>query len=87
METTFSMEFTGKGFSDESKIEDGNEPDTTIKVKVSGPEPGYVACTIIMTEAALCFLKNIDSIKSFVDGNGGVLTTGSAFYATDLIER
>mmetsp|Transcript_16519 Transcript_16519/g.19775 ORF Transcript_16519/g.19775 Transcript_16519/m.19775 type:complete len:166 (-) Transcript_16519:284-781(-) len=85
--TSFKMDFFGRGFSNSSRVEAGEEPDVIIKTRVHGPEPGYVACSIIIVESALCFTESLDDIVKFVGEKGGVLTAGSVFYPTDLIER
>ena len=52
-------------------------------IQVSGPEPGYVTTPICMVAAALTVLEESQAIPL----NGGVLTPGSAFKRTSLIER
>jgi len=84
---SFSMTFFGFGHKGEKlndpQLQHNSPPDSKIRVKVSGPEPGYVTTPICMVAAALTVLEEKESIPL----NGGVLTPGSAFKGTSLIGR
>ena len=58
-------------------------PDTEAIVKVSGPEPGYVATPKILLSAAFSVLQD----SSLLPFSGGVFTPGAAFRNTKIIER
>lgn len=84
---SFSMTFLGFGHSGEKltdpQLQHESPPDRKIRTKVSGPEPGYVTTPICMVAAALTILEETSSLPL----TGGVLTPGSAFASTGLIER
>ncbi|XP_063429910.1 saccharopine dehydrogenase-like oxidoreductase isoform X2 [Mytilus trossulus] len=84
--TSFSMTLVSKGWS--TKLEDPAEqhtdkPEVVSITKVFGPEPGYVTTPICMVQCGLVLLKE----KSKIPKGGGVLTPGSAFAETSLIDR
>jgi len=78
--TSFSMTFVGKGFDTADKDRQGQKPNRTVVTKIIGPEPGYVTTPICMVQSALSLLKSSDKL-------GGVMTAGSVFWDSDLIER
>ncbi|XP_005100947.1 saccharopine dehydrogenase-like oxidoreductase [Aplysia californica] len=82
-ESTFTMEFIGYGFSEESKGSGSKKPDKIIQTKISGPDLGYGATPICLIQCAVTLLKSRDKIRQ----KGGVLTPGSVFIDTDLIAR
>merc|ERR1712183_504020 len=65
------------------QLQHNSPPDGQIKTVVSGPEPGYVTTPICMVAAAMTVLEESESIPL----DGGVLTPGSAFKSTKLIDR
>eukprot|EP00126_Sphaerothecum_destruens_P007432 Sdes_comp19846_c0_seq2m12071 len=80
---SFSFTFFGKGY-EKTKLKDAknsshlSDYDKTIVTRVAGPEPGYIATSIMVIEAALFLLQEEDQLLY----RGGVLTPGSAFYET-----
>ena len=56
------------------------------RMRLQGPEPGYIATSQLVTEAALCILAERDEIIKARKG-GGVFTPASAFYGTSMIDR
>lgn len=84
---SFSMTFFGFGHKGEKlndpQLQHNSSPDGQIKTIVSGPEPGYVTTPICMVAAAMTVLEESESIPL----DGGVLTPGSAFKSTKLIDR
>ncbi|PAA93229.1 hypothetical protein BOX15_Mlig028227g3, partial [Macrostomum lignano] len=89
--TSFAMTFVGVGWAsaaDAGSAKDGNSsdlkaPSTRTVTKLVGPEPGYVATPICLLQAAMCVLRESDKMPK----KGGVLTPGSAFRDTKLIDR
>lgn len=84
--TSFTWTFFGSGYS--QKLEDAETqheeaPDSQIVIKVSGPEPGYVATPICMVQAAVVLIKERNKLPK----DGGVYTPASAFADTTMIER
>jgi len=81
---SFEFTFFAEGYS--AAPADGGEydgkPDKKVTVKVSGPEPGYVATPIFVVAAAATILS--DSGKM---GDGGVLTPSLAFKGTGYRQR
>jgi short subunit dehydrogenase-like uncharacterized protein len=83
---TFKMQFIGKGWS--NKLADVNEqhdskPDSSIITRITGPEPGYISTSKIVTNCALVLLRERDKIPV----KGGVITPGVAFSRTSLFNR
>ncbi|XP_068218010.1 saccharopine dehydrogenase-like oxidoreductase [Palaemon carinicauda] len=82
----FCITLTGKGW--DTKLEDPAEqhtdpPNTTKTVTVVGPDPGYTACAIVVTQAALTILEEKDRLPV----KGGVYPPGAAFLKTSLRDR
>ncbi|XP_037787469.1 saccharopine dehydrogenase-like oxidoreductase isoform X1 [Penaeus monodon] len=82
----FTATLVGHGWS--QSLLDGSDqhsepPNASIKVKVSGPDPGYGATSLMMVACAMTILRE----KTSIPGKGGVLTPGVAFMNTDLIKR
>eukprot|EP00603_Paraphysomonas_imperforata_P012700 CAMPEP_0114457414 /NCGR_PEP_ID=MMETSP0104-20121206/4150_1 /TAXON_ID=37642 ORGANISM="Paraphysomonas imperforata, Strain PA2" /NCGR_SAMPLE_ID=MMETSP0104 /ASSEMBLY_ACC=CAM_ASM_000202 /LENGTH=438 /DNA_ID=CAMNT_0001629959 /DNA_START=23 /DNA_END=1340 /DNA_ORIENTATION=+ len=84
-ETSFEFDFRLTGHRE------GGEDATSMRVKVSGPEPGYVATPMIFIALARCLLKEYDcsgqgagSQKSPLP-RGGVLTPQAVFAASPNI--
>lgn len=81
----FINQFRGIGHS--TKLEDKdqkhtNKPDQMIITELSGPE-GYTTTALMALDCALTLIQEKDKIAV----KGGVLTPGSAFGNTSLIER
>jgi len=85
--SSFSMTFFGFGHKgdklNDPQLQHSSPPDGEIKTKVSGPEPGYQTTPICMVAAAMTVLEESESIPL----DGGVLTPGSAFRNTAIIDR
>lgn len=56
------------------------------KLVVRGPDPGYYTTSICLSEAGLCLLEMVQRGEGPPAG-GGVLTPGSVFHGSDLVER
>lgn len=56
------------------------------KMKVTGPDPGYVTTPICMVTSALV-LKDLLEKKAEMEFKGGVVTTSMVFRNTDLVDR
>lgn len=56
------------------------------RMRLAGPEPGYIATSQLVTEAALCILAERNEIIKARSG-GGVFTPASAFYGTSMVDR
>jgi len=89
-ETLKDLKFTstliGRGWSEklaEPSDEHSNKPDASIVVKVSGPDPGYGATSLMMVASAMTILRE----KHNCTGKGGVMTPGTAFMNTNIIQR
>ena len=59
----------------------GLEKDQCVRVKFSGPEPGYIATSAMMCALALTVLNHRDSMKF----DGGVMLPGAAFHGCDYV--
>jgi len=84
--TSFTLTLAGKGW--EEKLSEPtdvyvNDPTKELTVRVSGPEPGYVATPIFMVQSALVVLREAEKLPP----GGGVYAPGAAFAKTTLIER
>ncbi|CAL4078332.1 unnamed protein product [Meganyctiphanes norvegica] len=82
----FTSTLIGHGWSDtlvEPSDEHSKEPDASIVVKVSGPDPGYGATSLMMVACAMTILRE----KHNCTGRGGVMTPGTAFMNTNIIHR
>lgn len=73
---------TGGGPGSPSEWVAPPKPDAEAVVRVSGPEPGYVATPRILLAAALTILEERASLPE-----GGVLTPAAAFARSGIIER
>ena len=65
--TSFAITLAGKGWSEklaEPTDSHSKDPENKIVVKVSGPEPGYVATPICMVQAALVMLREADKLPT-----------------------
>lgn len=54
-----------------------------VVTRVSGPEPGYLATAILITQIALTLLEEGDKLP----GRGGVFTVGSLLGDTSIVQR
>lgn len=85
-ETSFEFDFRLTGHRGD---DDGDS--TSMRVKVSGPEPGYVATPMIFIALARCVLKEYDFSGRGAGGQasllprGGVLTPQAVFAASPSI--
>ncbi|KAK3859036.1 hypothetical protein Pcinc_034811 [Petrolisthes cinctipes] len=82
----FTATLLGQGWS-QSLLEGSDQytqpPDSSIIVKVTGPDPGYGATSLMMVASAVTILRQ----NHLCPGRGGVLTPGAAFANTDIIAR
>lgn len=79
-ETSFDMLFIAKGWDSIDEKEKHPQENKIVKVKIHGPEPGYVATPIIFVILANILLQeypNDNTASSFV--KGGVYTPGVVF--------
>ena len=82
--TSFEMTFFGKGKSAHS---DSDEYKTLV-TKISGPEPGYLACSTLLTQAALTVLQELGTSKNSSKlCSYGVRTTGELLFKTNYLDR
>lgn len=85
-DASFKMTFFGRGF--ETKLPDLDKdhedlPSKKIVASLTGPDPGYVTCSICAVQAAYVLLKEKDKLPP----NGGVYTPGAAFADSTLLSR
>ena len=65
--TSFALTLAGRGWSEKlaEPTDSHNEaPKKDIVVRVSGPEPGYIATPICMVQAAVVILRDADKLPS-----------------------
>ncbi|XP_065676059.1 saccharopine dehydrogenase-like oxidoreductase isoform X2 [Hydra vulgaris] len=78
----FKMVFHGKGYSEKpSSSAAAGKPDKGLSMQIIGPEIGYIFTSICVVACAKTILD--DNLRN----RGGVLTAGSAFKGTGLIDR
>ncbi|XP_059841566.1 saccharopine dehydrogenase a, tandem duplicate 1 [Hypanus sabinus] len=80
--TSFSFTFFGEGYKEGQDPEAG-KPSVKICTQVRGPEPGYIATSMAMVQAAVTILWEQKSLPK----RGGVYTPGAVFSKTTLTER
>lgn len=64
-QTSFSMTLAGRGWNDkltETSDAYSKSPDKEMVVRVSGPEPGYVATPICLIQCALVIIKETEKL-------------------------
>lgn len=83
-QTSFKITCLASGFS-QSAIKPDQQPDKTIRLEITGPEPGYVACSIFIVAAAMTLLEEANHIS--VSVRPGVMTPGILLRETSYIER
>nr|XP_002125674.1 saccharopine dehydrogenase-like oxidoreductase [Ciona intestinalis] len=81
-ESSFNIVMFGEGYPTGS-FDSNKKPKKKITVKVSGPEPGYVATPIAIVQSALCIIQE----KQNLPKRGGVFAPAAAFGKTSLIPR
>ena len=83
-ETSFTIDFRVKGYNSSSNP----VQETSMRARVSGPEPGYVATPMIFIALARCFLSEYDfdsnNCKEVLP-SGGVLTPQAVFTKSPTI--
>ncbi|XP_066961736.1 saccharopine dehydrogenase-like oxidoreductase isoform X2 [Macrobrachium rosenbergii] len=82
----FTSTIIGQGWSEtllSGSDQHSEAPDSSITVKISGPDPGYGATSLMMVACAMTILRE----KQMCAGRGGVMTPGVAFAETSLIDR
>lgn len=77
-QTSFTFDYYVRGKQDNNK-------QVNLHTQLHGPEPGYVFTPLAAVESALTILDSIRSGKPTVPY--GVLTPGSAFKNTNIIDR
>ena len=82
----FELVLEGDAYN--SRIEDPNQqhddkPVKKVRAKVSGPDFGYVGCSIFIGQCAMVLLKEREKLP----GPGGIFTPGACFAKSSLIER
>jgi short subunit dehydrogenase-like uncharacterized protein len=83
--TSFSILLIGKGYSSDD-VSRQQAPDREIRVKVTGPDPGYVATPIMLVHAALTLLEERRKIEEAL-GKGGVFTPAGLLGGTSYVDR
>lgn len=85
--TRFHLTILGKGWA-RKELKDGHEdeepatePTETMKVTVAGPDPGYIATSSFLVQSGITILLEENAIPK------GVITPGTAFRNTKLVER
>lgn len=81
-ETTFCFTNIAKGYSQGAPQSPGEEPDVEVITRISGPEPGYIACSIFIVQAALTLLEEREKLPA-----PGVHTPASLLGRTSYISR
>ncbi|XP_064120928.1 saccharopine dehydrogenase-like oxidoreductase isoform X2 [Macrobrachium nipponense] len=82
----FTSTIIGQGWSEtllSGSDQHSEAPDSSITVKISGPDPGYGATSLMMVACAMTILRE----KQKCAGRGGVMTPGVAFAETSVIDR
>jgi short subunit dehydrogenase-like uncharacterized protein len=82
---SFTFDMFASAYTSTAVAGAGAKPSLTVKVQVSGPEPGYVATPILVVQAALTLLEERAAVLGA--NKGGVFTPGAAFINTGLIQR
>jgi short subunit dehydrogenase-like uncharacterized protein len=81
-ETTFSITNFGRGYSSGAPEHPGQAPDVEVVTRVSGPEPGYIACSIFIVQAAITVLDERATL-----GIAGVYTPALLLQNTHYVDR
>ncbi|QDZ22772.1 saccharopine dehydrogenase [Chloropicon primus] len=82
-QTSFEFTFVGKGYGSKSSADSGGKQDKFLVTTLSGPEPGYVACSVFIAEAAYTVLEeDLEQHCGF-----GVRTTGELFSHSTYLDR
>lgn len=82
-ETTFEMVNFACGYSTGTPVSPDQVPDMTVRTRVAGPEPGYVACSIFVVAAASMLLENRDRLGV----ETGVHTPAFLLHNVDYVNR
>jgi short subunit dehydrogenase-like uncharacterized protein len=83
-ETTFKITFVGKGFQSE---EDTKGPTKTVCLAMSGPEPGYLTCSMCIVAAARIILQGHMDLPGGVYTPASLLSRNQDAYVSLLKER
>lgn len=77
----FQIDFYGRGYrkANAKDVKD-KAPDSYIRTRVSGPDPGYIGTAAMIVQTALCVLRDEENLPK------GVLTPGAAFDKTNLVD-
>uniref|UniRef100_A0A3P8Y2I9 Saccharopine dehydrogenase-like oxidoreductase n=1 Tax=Esox lucius TaxID=8010 RepID=A0A3P8Y2I9_ESOLU len=80
--TSFRLTFFGEGYAEGTEPSQGR-PNARICTQIHGAEPGYVATSVTMVQAAITVLNE----PQFLPVKGGVYSPGAVFAKTTLIHR
>ncbi len=83
----YQMDFFGSGYG---SIHDSfaTAPPLKVHTTITGPEPGYLVCSIVCGQCTFTLLDEIDAAaKGSSNVPAGVMTPAPAFRGTDLVER
>jgi short subunit dehydrogenase-like uncharacterized protein len=75
-------DFFGRGFSASAVKSGASRPDMEVHCRITGPDPFYISCAILVVQAAFVALEQRKKMPE-----SGVFTPGAAFRDTALIQR
>ena len=78
---SFNTTIHGVGYSVDNT--DKSKPDTSLRVKVRGAEPGYIATSMMLVQSALCLLDE----RANLPDEGGIYTPAAAFGDTNIVQK
>jgi len=78
--TSFTLDLVGNGL-------DKAQNQKQVKLRVSGPEPGYDGTSKILIASVRTLLEDREMILKNLNGSGAVTTTAFAFNGTSLVEK
>ena len=85
-EAVFMITNVARGYSGGAPGAPGDPPDIKLVTRVSGPEPGYVACALLVTPAAATLLEEGEALAR--QGlPGGVYTPAVLLRGSGYVER
>ena len=86
MKPMWEGEAEGWSFCAEDAAAAQSKPDREVRVRLSAPEPGYVATPIFLVHAGLELFKERQAIAERL-GPGGVFTAGTLLWGTSYLKR
>lgn len=81
-ETTFAFTNIGRGYAAGAPTSPDQQPDKQVITRVSGPEPGYIACSVFIVQAAITLLEEQGKLPA-----PGVHTPASLLWGTGYVDR